>query len=48
MLEYVNWTEFRHIEQVYDLKHLRSYATLFEQPAKGKRPAQKFSVKRYI
>ena len=40
----MNWTEFRHIEQVYDLKHLRSYTTSFEQPAKDKRPAQKFSV----
>ena len=40
----MNWSEFKHAEQVYDLKHLRSYTTSFERPAKGRRPVEKFSV----
>jgi hypothetical protein len=44
ILEHVNWSEFKHAEQVYDLKHLRPYTTSYERPAKGKRPAEKFSV----
>jgi hypothetical protein len=44
ILEYVNWSEFEHAEQVYDLKHLRPYTTSYERPAKDKRPAEKFSV----
>jgi len=44
ILEYVNWNEFKHAEQVYDLKHLRPYTTSFERPAKGNRLAEKFSV----
>jgi hypothetical protein len=44
ILEYVNWNEFKHLEQVYDLKHLRPYTISYERPAKGKRSAEKFSV----
>ena len=40
----MNWGEFKHVGQVYDLKHLRPYTASFERPAKGKRPAEKFSV----
>jgi hypothetical protein len=40
----VNWNEFKHVEQVYDLKYLRPYTTSFDRPAKGKRSAEKFSV----
>jgi hypothetical protein len=40
----VNWIEFKHVDRVYDLKHLRPYTTSFERPAKGKRSEEKFSV----
>jgi len=40
----VNWNEFKHAAQVYDLKHLRSFTTPFERPAKGNRPVERFSV----